>query len=254
MAKLHELLAVESNLTNQANKVRGELTQTFEKKVHHFGEALVTFVPNSEGAAPVTEAQRDIQTTVVKEVEWISKILAKAYDVSHAIDIANTFAQADVTPEDMTTPLLTGIPATSLLQLEKRIQEVHDLVVAIPTLDPAKGFVEDTAKGKGIYKAREVVKTRTKKSQKPLVLYEATKEHPAQTQMVTEDVPVGEIREQEWSSLITPALKADLLDRCDMLLRAVKKARSKANEQDVDVATTRIGKKLLDYIFQPLFA
>lgn len=253
MAKLHELLAVESNLTNQANKVRGELTQTFEKKVHHFSEARVTFIPNAEGSQPVTESQRDIQTTVGKEVEWITKILAKALDVSHAIDVANTLAHADVITEDGET-LLTGVPATSLLQLEKRIAEVHALVVAIPTLDPAKGFDEDDAKGKGIYKAREVVKTRTKKAQKPLILCEATKEHPAQVQLVTEDVPVGEIREQEWSSLITPALKADLIDRCDMLIRAVKKARAKANEQEINVATEKIGKTLLDYIFQPLLA
>ncbi len=86
------------------------------------------------------------------------------------------------------------------------------------------------------------------------MLYEATKEHPAQVKEIVEDLPIGAILEQEWSSLITPATKADLIDRCDILLRAVKKARARANELDTDVATNKIGKKLLEFIFHPLNA
>jgi len=253
MAKLHELLAVEGNLENQANKTRSELASTFEKKRHLFGEKRVTFTASTEGAQPVTEEQSDIQTTVAKEITWISTILAKALDASHQIDIANTVAKADVVTEDGET-ILKDMPATSLLQLEKRLKEVHDLVVAIPTLDPARGFKQDEQREKGIFKAREINKTRTKKTARPLVLYEATKEHPAQVKEIVEDLPIGAILEQEWSSLITPATKADLIDRCDILLRAVKKARARANELDTDVATNKIGKKLLEFIFHPLNA
>jgi hypothetical protein len=252
MAKLHELLAVESNLSTQANKTRGELIETFHKKRHLFEEKRVTFTPNSENAQAVTETQSDIQSTVLKEITWITGVMAKAWDVAHQVDVANTEAIADVVTEDGST-LLTGIPATSLLQLEKRIKEVSDLVAAIPTLDPAKGFQPDTQRGKGIYQARLVNKTRTKKEPKVLELAPATKEHPRQTQVYNEDVPVGAIQELEWSAMLTPAMKSDLLDRCDMLLRAVRKARAKANETDVEVAGNKIGKKLLDYVFQPVF-
>jgi len=193
MAKLHELLAVETNLESQANKVMAELANTFEKKRHLFGEKRITFTASAEGAQPITEEQSDIQSTVAKEVEWVTGILAKALDLGHQIDMANTLALADVVTEDGVT-VLQSVPATSLLQLEKRIKGVHDLVVAIPTLD------------------------------------------------------------QEWSSLITPALKSELLERCDILLRAIKKARSKANEQELEVSKHKIGKKLLEFIFQPLTA
>lgn len=251
MAKLHELLAVDGNLDGQATKTRTELTATFEKKRHLFEEKRVTFQPIEEGAQPVTESQSDIQTSVAQEIEWISNLLRKSIDVSHQIDVANTVAKANILTEDG-EEIAIGIPATSLLQLEKRVKEVHDLIVAIPTLDPAKGFSPDADRGKGNYKAREVRKVRTKKDQKSLVLLAPTKEHPGQAQMITVDVAVGTILEQEWSSLITPAMKADLIERSEILLRAIKKARARANEMEVDVTGNVIGKRLLDYVFKPL--
>jgi hypothetical protein len=224
---------------------------TFEKKRHLFEQKLVTFKPSEEGAPAVTEAQSDIQTTVRKEIDWISGILTKDIDLGYQIDLANTKAVADISTEDGEV-IAKAIPATSLLQLEKRLKQVHELIVAIPTLDPAKGFAPDAARDKGIYKARDVNKTRTKKVPKVLVKYQATKEHPAQTEVIGEDVPVGTILEQEWSALLTPVMKGDLLERCEILTRAVKRARSRANEIDMDVATNKIGKRLLDYVFKPL--
>ncbi len=252
MAKLHELLAVESNLASQAQKCRTELiATTFDKKRHHFSSKRVTFTPNTEGAPSETVEQSDIQTTVKDELDWIGKILAKAWDAAYQIDVANTIARANVVTED-DDALLANVPTTALLQLEHHLKEVHDLLAAIPTLDPAKGFEQDAAQKPGIYKAREITKPRTKKTQRPMVLYEATKEHPAQVTMVTEDIPVGTILEQEWSSLITPVQKSEMLDRCDKLIRAVKRARAKANEQDLDVGVNKIAKTLIDYLFQPM--
>jgi hypothetical protein len=255
MSKLHELLAVDGNLTNQANKTRGEVIASFDKKKHLFAERRVTFKPDNEEDKPITESQSDIQETVHNQVDFVSKITAKALDVSYQIDIANTLAKADVVTEDGSV-LLTNIPATSLLQLEKRLKEMRDFAASVPTLDPAQGFQPDPDRSSSaaspIYKAREVNKTRTRKVQEPLILAPATDKHPAQVQLITVDKPVGTILEQEWSSLITPATKSSILDRCDILLRAVKKARAKANEQEVDVEKLKVGQKLMNYMFQPL--
>lgn len=251
MSKLHELLAVNSNLAQQADKVRADLSATFEKKRHLFAKKLVTFTPIEEGASAVTEEQSDIQTTVTHELEWITGISIKTIDTSHQIDVANTVAKADIVTEDGDA-IATDVPATSLLQLEKQLKEVQALVTAIPTLDPAKGFVADEASGKGIYRARDVNKSRTRKDQKVITLAPATDKHPAQAQLVPVDVVTGTIREQEWSALLTPALKSNLLERCEVLVRAVKKARARANEVEVDVVGHKIGKALLGYVFKPL--
>lgn len=247
MPKLHELLAVEGNLETQAAKCLTDLTSTFEKKRHLFEEKRTVFNPSEEGASPVVEAQSDIQSTIRKELDWLGGHLRKSLDASYQVAEANTQARADIVLEDETV-LLKDVPATALLELEKRVAMIHGLLKSVPTLDPAKGFALDADRGNGIYKAREVTKTRTKKVNKVLVKYEATKEHPAQTEVVKEDEPVGTIQEQEWSGLVTPAEKADLLDRAEELLRAVRKARSRANAQEIDPAK-KIGATLLKYVF-----
>lgn len=245
--KLHELLAVEGPLKTQAEKVRTDLANTFEKKRHLFSEKIVTFVPSTEGAAETREEQLDLQSTVPSELTWITGIWSKALDAAYQVAEANTHARADVMLDDGRV-LLKDVPATALLELEKRAEEIRELVSQIPTLDPAKGFTKDPDRGSHVYRAREHSATRTKKMQQALVLYEATKEHPAQVKEISIDVPIGTIRTQEWSGLITPAEKAAMLDRAETLKRAVKQARSRANGAEID-ATKTLGATLLSYVF-----
>jgi len=247
MAKLHELLAVEGSLKNQAEKTRSDLLATFEKKRHLFTEKVVTFTPLDEGAFAVTEDQLDLQSSIRKELNWITGIWSKALDVAGQVAQANTLAKADVILDDGTV-LMRDVPATALLELEKRVMEMHALALHVPTLDPAKSFQLDVSRGAGIYKARDEVKTRTRKKAAPLILAPATDKHPAQVQLVTEDVPTGTIQTQEWSSLITPAEKAEMIDRAERLHRAVKSARARANGIDVDVTLT-FGTSLLQFVF-----
>lgn len=246
MGKLHELLAAAGTAKGQAEKCRAELLVTFEKRRHHFGEKRVTFTPVDEGLPAVTEEQSDLQTTVRQELRWVSESWVRAVDAAYQIAESNMGARADVVLDDGTV-FLTNLPGTALLELEKRAAEIQAFVTAIPTLDPAKGFRPDPERGAGIYRAREVVKTRTRKVQKALVLYPATPEHPAQTQLVTSDEPTGTLRELEWSGLITPAEKAEMLERAEHLRRAFKRARSRANE--VEAATGAIGQQVLGFVF-----
>lgn len=247
LPKLHELLAVNKSLETQATKVRTELAATFEKKRHLFEEKLTTFTSSKEGLPSGTENQSTLQTTVTKEFGLLQPFLAKAIDAAYQVAEANTEARADIVLEDGST-LITGVPATALLELEKRVEEVRQLLVATPTLDPAKGFTSDEAKGVGVFKARDVVKTRTQKTNEVITLAPATVEHPAQVQLVPIDKPVGTISEQEWSGLITPAAKSDYISRAETLGRAVRAARSRANTVEVDT-NKRIGAKLLSFVF-----
>lgn len=246
--KLHELLAVNTSLETQANKVRSELANAFEKKGHLFSEKLITFFPNGENQQPTIESQSKIQTTVRNELNLITPFLAKAIDSAYQIAESNTEARADVVLEGETTPILKGLPATSLLELEKRLAEIASLINSISTLDPAKGFEPDATRGAGFYKAATVNKTRTKKEKVVLIRYEATKEHPAQTELIDKDVEIGKIQEQEWSGAILPVEKSALLERVEIMQRAVKAARSRANDHTVD-KDKKIALPILDYIF-----
>ncbi len=251
MAKLHELVAVTPNLATQTESARKDLMNTFEKKEQHFIARRVIFKPLEEGVPEKTEDQLDIQTTVAKELAWITGIWSKSLDASFQISIGNQQSRQDIVLEDGTV-LAKDVPVSNLLELEDRIVHIREFVKSIKTLDPAKGFVLDPTQGEGIYKAREIIRDRSKKVNETVILHPPTDKHPAQVIRETKDVPIGQLTTFEWSSLITTSEKGQMFDRVEELLRAVKKARARANELEVDTKTNRIGSKLLNFVFTGL--
>jgi hypothetical protein len=107
---------------------------------------------------------------------------------------------------------------------------------------------EDWAKhdGAGLFRTAPIATHRTKKVQKPIVLYDATKEHPAQTQLITEDVVVGYWDTVKHSGALPAPRKKELISRIEKLSQAVKFAREKANAADAETVT--VGKPIFDYL------
>lgn len=246
--KLFEYLVIREQLKQQTRKLTTDLMGTFEKKRHLFEEKRKTYTPLAEGAAPMTEEQSDIQTTVEKELKWLFAHWAKSIDVARQVEEGNTAARADVVLDSGTT-LLTAVPATALLELAQRADEIQALIQSVPTLDPSKAFREDPEKGAGIFKARDITKTRTQKKQQHIVVVPPTDHHPAQVAVTSEDVPVGTLLEMEWSGLITPSRKADMLARIEEIRRAIKQALQRANAVDVTFEPTA-GEAIFNYIMK----
>ena len=245
--KLFEVLVVEGQLKTQAKATGTDLRAAFEKKRHLYEEKRKTFFSLIEGTPPIVEEQSDIQTNVTDELRWIAGIWTKAMDTSFAVAEGNTQARDDVVLDDGTV-VLRNVPATALLELQKRVGEIQDLISAVPTLDPAKGFQPDPDRGANIFKAREVRRPRTKKIMKHVVVVQATDHFPAQVAQETEDIVVGQTHEQEWSGLITPARKAELLGRVETLRRAIKAALHRANAVAMPEPMPVCGKAVFDYI------
>ncbi len=252
MSKLHELLAVDTQVKGQAEASRKDLMNTFEKKRHsHFSRKTVTFIPNQEGVQAKVEAHQDLQTTVRRELKWLGDKLASAIDVGHQVDVANTQAKADVALDDGTT-ILKDVPTTSLLQMAHRLKELQEFVASIPTLDPAQGFTPDSSmstEGDTVYRAQDSEKSRSEKVFSFVVMVPPTDKHPAQVKELMGDKTIGHTLTQEWSGLITTSEKGNMLDRVEEISRAVKKARARANEMELDVRQHKIGEKLLNYVF-----
>ncbi len=80
-----------------------------------------------------------------------------------------------------------------------------------------------------------------------MVLYDATEHHPAQTQLISEDVTIGHWETTYRSGALPVPRKEEILDRIDELRDAVKRARSRAN--DTEVRRREIGEVLLGYLF-----
>jgi hypothetical protein len=253
---LYELLAVEQEKKAGSERSRSQSLENFRSNQAHFTGMRRTFKPfavdeaKGEVAGERLEAETHLVKTVAEELAKALAANADSFDVSLQIDEANTHARADLVVDGET--LATNVPATVLLQLEKRLREVRILFKEIPTFDPVRLWTPDAAADKPqVLRAEPVVTLRKQRARKYKIMVEATKEHPAQVDVVEVDEPIGEIRAYDWTGMISPGRKAALLERIDVLIEAVKTARARANSVEID-PKLKIGAKIFEHILKPL--
>jgi len=246
MAKLHEVLAVESDLEATSRKMVEEAEITFNKKADHFIEAhrrLVMF--KEEDKNQETEEHKAMVTTVPQKLDYVSKSLVKYLDAVLQKDCTNQEARADLVVNGVT--IAEHVPATFLLGLDSKLKKIREMYLQIPTLSPGVEWKRDDQSGPGVYVvANPEVKFKTAQTVMSKVLYDATDKHPAQIDKWTEQVPVGRYETVTKSGMMSSADKSALLGRIDDLIRATKRARSRANGQEV--AKASIGNKIFDFI------
>ncbi len=175
--------------------------------------------------------------------EAIRPGLADLINIVATKDFTNCGARANVEVDGQI--LIKDCPTTHLLFLEKQLQDIHTFVVKMAELDPGEEWSWDT--NSGYHKTGQIKQHRTKKMQKGLVLSQATKEHPAQTQMVTEDVIIGYWNTVKISGAVKRTEKRKLIKRIEKLANAVKMARQAANT--TEVKNQHHGKVVMDFIF-----
>ena len=245
MPKLHELLAVMADTTNASQAVTKETITVFSKKPDHFrGQSrTVSFFEESRAGENVTE-NKEMVTTVADKLDHTFRSVGRHYDALLQLEEANGRAKANLVVNGVT--IVEDVPATFLLGLESRLKSVREVILAIPTLEMSVKWTPDANLGEGVYRSEPTVAMKTEKSLKSRILVEPTKEHPAQVEKWTEDVPVARIETTFTSSMITPHEKSAMLLRCDKMISAVKKARQRANT--VDVKDLHIAKEIFEYI------
>jgi len=139
------------------------------------------------------------------------------------------------------------LPATGLLGLESRLRKIADLLRTIPTLPQGIEWKPDEVAGDGVWAATQPTQSRrTEKTMVPVVLSEATKEHPAQVTTVNKDVVIGKIEASHTSGLMPASQKQRIVDRMETLIAAVKQARQRANS--VEVRQIAAAEDILGYV------
>jgi hypothetical protein len=252
--QLHEVLAVEQELKGKAESARAQTTETFHTQQNHFCGMRRTFRPfaveEQEASGERLEAETNLATTVPEELAKLLATVGEAIDLGYQIDEANTRARADVVVGDRT--IAADVPATFLLQLERRLRELRAVFREAPCYDPVRLWSPDpSAEKKHVMRAEPVVTIRKQKTRKYKVTYEATKEHPAQVDIFEVDEPVGEIRSYEWTGMLATGARSAMIERIDQLLAAVKQARSRANTVEVDTQR-RIAHAMVDFLLEPV--
>ena len=251
MAKgvLHEILCVEQDLEKIHNKMIGETSALFIKKIDHFvgrHRKLELFDENAPEHAP---ERKELVTTVPEKLKYLSSHIEKYLDAVLQKELTNQQAKSDLVVDGC--EIGKNLPATFLLGLETKLRTIRILYTEIPTLPPGIEWEKDQMSGDYVYKTKHnAEKFKTETIVEPVVLYphkiENGKALPAQIKEMSKTVNVGKYIETTYSGCISSAEKSKILDRIDVLIQEVKKARIRANQQPINDG--KIGKKIMDFI------
>ncbi len=244
MAKrLNQVLAIEKDVKTRSYAAVGETYKTLQKPDLFDGFHKEYQSDDDDGEKLPSEAKR-VQFVARSMVEEAAERMSELFKVVLSKDVTNTTASADVIVDDVV--MLEAVPPTHLLFLEKQLKDIRAVFSAIPVLDPSEDWTYDDAAG--LYKSAARETTRTKKTQKPIVMYDATEQHPAQTQLITEDIGVGTWKLVRQSGAMRKEDRDALVRRVDVFSRAVKEARERANQEPVPESVADIGSAIFDYI------
>jgi len=247
MAKLHEVLAVENELGGIDTKIREETAATFSKKAEHFIGWHKRYEPLDENDADgkTPDENHEMVTTVRQKLDYMFEHVARYIDAVYQKECTNQNATADIIIDGVI--IAAEMPATFLLGLESKLKKWREVFDAIPTLPPGTAVELDPTQGAGVYVSKnDESRRKTKKTVNHKVLYEATKDHPAQIEKWNDDVVIGWTHTKAWYGFYSPAEKSEVLGRLDALARAVKQARQRANCQEV--TNDHVGDALINYI------
>ncbi|NRQ32008.1 hypothetical protein HII36_09165 [Nonomuraea sp. NN258] len=243
MTKLNQILAVEKGVKSDVQRKVADAYHQIQKTPLLSGISRTYQPIDDEGEQLPPESTRvQVQAdTVLKDV---SEALTRLFDVTATKDWANCHAKASVTVDGEV--LLTDVPVTYLLFLEKQLTDVHTFIGKLPTLDPAETWTQDEHTDS--WRTEPVKTTRTKKVPRNHVLAEATEKHPAQVQVYNEDVVVGYWTKVAFSGALPQRRVNELLARVQKLQDAVKFAREEANGAQID--DRKIGATVFSYLFR----
>lgn len=234
--------------------LKGAKTAAQEKitKLHHAVQRAEllrgqtrTYQARAEDGERLPGESQVLQLRADKVLADAAEVWARVWDLSATLDEGNTRATADVMIDGK--PLLKGLPAQTLLTLEKQLVDVRTFFTKLPVLDPA--YEWSYSEGVAAYTTRPIETVRTKKVPQRFVKAEATDKHPAQVEVYHEDVPVGVWTTIHQSGALPQQRVSQLVARADALIAAVKLAREAANM--VEVQDQQIGKPLMDYLLAP---
>jgi hypothetical protein len=242
MPKLNQIVAVVAGKKTRTEKALGDLNKLVQKPELFSGLSRV-YEPAEENGEMLPPESKFPQKNVDEVITQARELLIGVIDAIATQEYGNTKANADVVVDDVT--LLVGVPITVLLYLEKLTNDLHTFVSNMPVLDPTARW--ERSDSDSMYRTSPMQTIRTKKVQKPLVLFPATDKHPAQTQLIIEDVTAGTWQTTHFSTALTATGKQALLARIIRLQDAIKVAREEANS--AEVTQQKIADKVLAYIF-----
>jgi hypothetical protein len=242
MPKLNQIIAIEKGVKNQTFQ---ELTEVHHAlmRTNQLSGISRSYTPKDEEGEQLPPESTRVQVRAEEAIERMVATMTKLFDITATKDTANCHAKADVVVDG--NVLLSDVPATYLLFLEKQLVDIHTFVSKLPVLDAAENWVRDNNADSWATEPTQTL--RTKKIPRNHVKAEATAHHPAQVEVYYEDVTVGTWRTVKFSGALPAKRVNELAQRVKTLQEAVKFARETANS--VEAKEVKVGEALFGYLF-----
>lgn len=241
MSRLNQIIAVEKGVKTKAERA---LTEAYKQlqKAQLFGGISRVYRPKDEDGDQLPAEQTRVQLHADQILVQLGRDLERLFDVTLTKEAANCTASADVVVDGHA--LLTAVPVTYLLFLEKKLVDLRTFLSKLPVLDPSEKWSYDA--NVGAWATEPFGTARSKKVPRNHVKAAATERHPAQVEVWHEDVMVGTWQTTKYSGALPADRVARLVDRADTLLAAVKCAREEAN--GAAVADLHCGETLFSWL------
>lgn len=243
--KLQEILNIEPSVKEKGVLMIKEGINTFKNKSEHFSGFNKHYKPLDSDGLTFPPESKSVVEDVQSKLNYIFSSVNQMIDTEVIKEFTNTQTKADLTLPNGKV-LLKDAPAPVYLFLEKAIANLRELVKTVPTLPPDQTWNPHPNK-KNIFQTEKEQTVKTQKEQVPIVLYPATPEHAAQTQLISKDVRIGSWETVKESGAVPVAEKAKWLNNLDTLEKAVKKAKARAN--DCEIVPVKVSKEIQDFIF-----
>lgn len=227
---MHQIIAVEKDVRQTAQRRITDAYHEAQQSQRLIGFSR-TYTPRQDGDQVLPPETKLVEVSVQSVLARSRAEFERLWDVVATKDFGNTTARADIILDDGGV-IARDIPATYLLWLEKELNDLHTLISKLPVLDPSEQW--DWSAEKNVFQTPAVETLRTKKEPRAFTLAPATDKHPAQVEMYHEDVPVGTWSTVKFSGALPATELKDLVDRVNELRNAVKQARARANETEVE--------------------
>lgn len=243
MPKLNQVIAIEKGVKS---RVYGRITELHKQaqRADPYNGFAKNFRKKDEEGEDYPPERKKVQLIARDLLRDVAKLQTELFDVTATKDWANCAARADVVVDGRV--LIEAAPVTYLLFLEKQLTDVRTFIGKMPTLDESEEWSPDP--NSHLFRTPKSTTHKTKKVQRPIVLYDATEHHPAQTQLISEDVIVGWWETVKHSGAIPVPRQQLLLERLDKMLKAIKFAREEANA--IDAPDMSVGEAVFGYLLE----
>lgn len=241
--KQHQVIALEKGVKSRVYAGLTEANKRIQKAELFAGHSR-RYTPKEEGGEQLQPDKKIVQAKAEGVLREVQNTLGELFDLVLTKDSGNQIAKADLMVDGVV--LVKDAPATYLIFLEKQLVDMRTLIGNLPQLDPAEEWSFDAPKDCFVTQPSE--STKTKKVARAFVKAEATEKHPAQVDVVHEDITAGTWQTVKMSGALPATRVRELSERVDRLLKAVKLARESANS--VEVEERKAGDAVLGYLFR----